>query len=267
MKTYLPYGLLGAALLLSTGSAVYYKSRASDFETRWTQTMTQLKTALRTPKQFRPAETPLPERTAPRTPAEPADELITLRAQLQEKDNLIARLNSQTNRSDRANGPRSPEDMQARMEELKKTDPKQYEEMMARREEFRQNIQNAFSQKAATLLDRDTSNLSKDEMEQYQNMLNLMNETWQLTEKMTAPDTTSEERREIRQTLTEKTEELRPLLQDERNQRFVELGIASGYTAEEAKSFAKYINDTISATSLPGGHGIRRPSSGPPPTQ
>lgn len=245
----IPIGLLAAALLISVSGTVFYKIQASDYEARWGDAMNQLETALRTPKQFRAEEKILPADN-------PTDQMAVLRAELQEKETLIARLTSRTNGTFRTGGGfPSPAEQQARMEEMKKTDPKHYEELMARREEFRQNIQNAFSQKAAALLDRDTSNLDEKEKAQYENMLSLMDETWKLTEKMTSPDTSAEERREIRHTLEETTTELRPLLEDERNQRFVELGLTSGYTAEEAETFAKYIDETIQATSMPGGGG------------
>lgn len=263
-KILLPTGLLAVALLGSLSGAVYYKIQASDYESRWAEAMSQLETTLGTPKKLHEPERLLPSAAA-KSPADASDEVTVLRARLQEKDDLIARLSAQTNRPDRNRGPRSPEDMQARMEELKKTDPKRYEEMMARRNEFQQNMQNAFSQRAATLLDRDTSKMSQEELAQYQNMLNLMNTTWKLSEQMTSSDLSSEERRELWQTMRETTDELRPLLDNERNQRFTELALSSGYSESEAATFTQYINDTISATSLPGGRGGGGPPSGPPP--
>ena len=269
MKTrILPTGLLIFSLLISISGAVYYKIQASDYEARWGEAMSQLETALRTPKQFRPEERALPDHfTAQDNPADQEDLMTALRAELQEKEALITRLTARTNSNNRTSGFRSPAEQQAKLEELKNTDPKKYEELMARREEFRQSIQNAFSQKAATLLDRDTTNLDEKELAQYETMLTLMNETWELTERMTSPETPPEERREIRETLAEKTKELRPLLQDERESRFIDLGLASGYTAEEAVSFAKFIDATIHATSLPGGSSRNRERSKPPPAQ
>lgn len=259
--------LLVSALLISSGSAVYYRTKALDYETRWSEAMRQLETALRTPKQFRAVKKPIDSAVAvPEHPEDLNGEILTLRAELEEKNALIGRLTARTNSTVSVFGFASTAEKQSLLEEMKKTDPEKYTELMARREESRQNIQNAFAQKAVTLLNRDTSNLDKEQLAQYKTMLNLMNETWQLTEKITAPETPREERQEIRQLLTEKTKELRPLLQNERDSRFIELGLASGYTAEEAESFAKYIDDTIQATTIPGGgsRGGRRPEPSRP---
>jgi hypothetical protein len=252
MKNLLPIGFLTLALLGSLSGAVYYKMRASDYESRWADAMKQLETTLSTPKKVRETELLLPTAASG---ASDTDEIATLRARLQEKDDLLAQLSSLTNRDDRARGPRSPEEMQARMEELKKTDPTRYEEMMARREEFRQNMQKSFSDRAATLLNRDTSRMSPDKLAQYQNMLDLVNTSWELSEKISSPDLSAEERLETWQMLRETADALRPLLESERKQRFEELAVSSGYSESDAALFAQYINDTITATSIPGGRG------------
>lgn len=256
-KLFLSIGILSAGLLGSLSGTVYYKFQASKYESRWAEAMTQLETALKTPKKLRASEPLLPSAVATQPADSNSDEIDALRTRLQEQEELIAQLSSMTNRSDRARSPRSSQDRQTRMEELKKTDPKRYEEIMARREEFKQNMQKAFSQRAATLLDRDTSKMSEEDLARYETMLDLMNTTWELNEKMTSPDVSSDERREIRQTLSETTTELRPLLETERNQRFAELAISSGYSEAETDAFVQYINDTIQATALPRGRSGR----------
>jgi uncharacterized membrane protein len=267
-KRFLSIGILCATLMGSLSGAVYYKLQASKYESRWAEAMTQLETALKTPKKLRTSEPLLPAMPVNRPEAvSNNNEIDTLRTRLQEQDELIAQLSSMTNRSGRTRSPRTSQDRQARMEELKKTDPKRYEEIMARREEFKQNMQKAFSQRAATLLDRDTAKMNPEELEQYENMLSLMNATWELNEKMTSPDVSSDERREIRQALQETTTELRPLLETERDQRFAELAISSGYSEAETDAFVQYIKDTIQATSLPRVRGGRTSRSRTPQSQ
>jgi len=257
MKAYIfTTGLRLLALLGAISGAVYYKIQASDYEHRWGEAMDQLESALRIPKQFQ--SLPAAPVIIADNPTDQEKQIITLLTDLQKKDDLIARLTARTNGSVRAGG----FEQQSRLEEMKTTDPKQYEELMARREAFRQNVQNTFAQKAATLLDRDVSARNKEELAQYELMLKALDETWKLTEKLMSPDLSQEDRREVRQELTQKTQELQPLLRDERNKQFYELGKASGYSDTEAQAFADYINATIQATSLPSGG---RSRNGPPP--
>ena len=55
--------------------------------------------------------------------------------ELEQKDREIAELQAATNRTRRVQNMFSAEDRQARMEELRQTDPEAYAEMMARRNE------------------------------------------------------------------------------------------------------------------------------------
>ncbi|MFA7257497.1 MAG: hypothetical protein WC047_07995, partial [Kiritimatiellales bacterium] len=249
-------GLLAGMTLVSTGTAVFYKIQASHYEAGWFEALGQMETSMgtlctvRTPE----AASVLPARRE-ETISTPQDLLIEeLLAQIDEKDRQIENLENTSVQPRRSPIP-SFEDRRKQLEELKTTNPEEYEKIIQRREELRNRIQETFATKAADLLDRDTANLSKQEKVRYENMLNLMDETWQLTEQLTSPETPPEERREIRQELSEKTKELRPLLQEERETRFIELGLSSGYSEIEAAEFAKYINTTIRATSLPGGGG------------
>jgi signal recognition particle GTPase len=214
---------------------------------------------LRTPRTTRQPEKSLPSiaSAVPKNASAEQEQIITLlQAELEEKNTRISQLENNRMKPF-TNSVSSAEDRQTRMEKLKKSDPEKYEELTARREKMREDIQNAFAQKAAGLLDRNTSNLKKEELARYELLLNTLDKSWQLTEQLTNPDTPPEQRKEIRQELQETTKELRPLLTEERERQFYELGRASGYSEDEAKGFVDYINNTLRTTSLPPTGGNR----------
>lgn len=250
-----------AVLLIAAAVSglAYYRHQASVYEDRWTEALDQLTAALKTPRVNRHPETPLPEAPEPihETRWAPDPEIETLRAELAEKEAELERLRAAQSR------PQFPsaEERKKQMEELKQTDPEKYEELISRREAFRDRIENAFAQRAALLIDRDTNEMNEKELAHYEQMLNALERSWQLTEKMTDPETSPEERRELRQEMQETSRELRPLLSEERTRRLEELGTASGYSENEAEAFADYIQSVYQATSLPGG-GMRGPTRG-----
>lgn len=245
------------ALLLSGGGAVYYRQKAAEYKVRWIEAAEQPARETRPPQQV---ATPRPalDLSATNTSAEILQELDALLLELEQKNREIAELQSATNRTRRVRNMFSEEDRQARLEEFKQADPEAYAEMMARREERLNRVQTAFAERAITLLDRTPSGLSEEEFEQREKMLQMLDETWQLTEQISSPDTPREERREIWTELAEKTKELRPLLADEQDRQLYELGISSGYSESEAERFVDYIHETIKATSLPNPGDRRR---------
>jgi hypothetical protein len=249
MKKHITTGILLSALLLSSGGALYYRQRAANYEKRWIDATEQLD---HLPRPSARIETPRPIHLSGTDNTEQIiQEIDALLLELEQKDRKIAELQSATNRIKRARNIFSDEDRQARLEELKKTDPEAYEEVMARREERQNRIQTAFAERAATLLDRTPANLSEEEFEEREKMLQILDETWLLAEQMASPDIPRDERSKIRTELAEKTKILKPMLADERDRQLYELGTASGYSEADTELFVDYIRETYRATSLP----------------
>lgn len=138
--------------------------------------------------------------------------------------------------------------MAARMEELKNENPERYAEIMARREDAIRNIQDAFLQKAAFLLNRDISGMREDEKQAYLEMARLFEETLELSETLRAnPDVG--ERRELMRELFDKTITLEPMLLEERNKEFYKLGRDLGYSRRESAQLVEYLTAVIDLTS------------------
>jgi hypothetical protein len=129
-----------------------------------------------------------------------------------------------------------------------------------RREEFQQKVQNSFAKKAAFLLERDTSKLSEEEREQYEQMVGLLDETWKLTAQMQS-DLPMDQRHQVMHAVREKVTALNPLLASERTREFHDLGVSLGYNEAEAAQFVSYLTEVIDVTSVntlfPQMHGRR----------
>lgn len=118
-----------------------------------------------------------------------------------------------------------------------------------RREEFQQKVQNSFARKAAFLLKRDTSKLSEEEKQQYEQMVGLLDETWKLTAQMQA-NLPSDQRHQVMHTVRDNVTALDPLLSSERTREFHDLGVSLGYNEAEAAQFVSYLTDVIDVTSV-----------------
>ncbi|MFC1463165.1 hypothetical protein ACFLQU_06155, partial [Verrucomicrobiota bacterium] len=189
---------------------------------------------------------------------DPLADVASLRADVEQRDRLIASLRAQ-----RTNAPPRPR-RRGRAEwmaELKKKDSKRYEELIKRREEAREQSRRQLAEMSAYYLNRDSEGMDDDGKAEHVKMLDLLEQTWRLTEQLQA-DPPSEERRQIFRSLVVNVHILAPMLQDERDQRFTELGTEMGYNEEEAVEFAGYLNEVIDLTTISGiFHGMRR---GPP---
>ena len=248
--------LLTVSLLGACGSALYYRSLAADYETRWGDAMSKLAGAIRTPTPSKAFPTPTLQTPSPTNNTAELNALLT---ELERKEQEIAPLQSATNRMERPFGARlSPEEMQSRIEAMKESDPERYAEIAARRKEIKNRVQAAFAERASILLRRTPADLNEEEYALREIMLQTLDETWSLSEKLTSGDLSWEERQETFQTLRENSEILKPLLEEERASQLYHLGISSGYTAVEAEEFVKYINETIQATTIPSIGGRRR---------
>lgn len=259
--TYLPVAILLATTALCAGAMFHYRTRARHYEQQWSEAMEQL-AARNTPRvQTRQtARPPVPGRES--TGADLSDLHL-------EQDGLIAELIDELAQRDRqlaemervTAGTRrlpTPEERRQQFETLRETDPERYAEIIARQEAFRERMQEAFAGRAAVLHEIDPASMSQAELRQHRHLMETLQASWDLAQRMMSDDLPPEERRQIREQLVEVSQELRPLLADERNRRLVELGLSSGYSPEEARVFSEYIQQTFDATSaqrIPGMRG------------
>ena len=189
------------------------------------------------------------------------EEVKNLQASLQAKDEQVAMLQRQN-----TNRPPEPRDFRGQtnwLESLKTTDPDRYNAIVKAREEARQRVDRDFAEKAAFLLKRDKTKLPENEQKEYDQMVSLLNESWQLTEKLRQSDVPREQRWETMGQLRDKMRELEPLMQNERTRTLVDTGKQLGYSDTQAQAFADYIKDIYEKTSMtPIGRAMRDAAGG-----
>ena len=201
-----------------------------------------------------------------------------LQAQLEEKDRLIASLQKpgepappppppgEFATNSPADGRPPWRDRGAWLEELKQTDPKRYEELQTRRQEARERRQRSMAEQANYFLNRDTAKMDGTELAEHTKLLELLDQTWRLSEQMQS-DLPSEERHVLMETMRDNMQELTPLMDSERDRAFFQVGLDFGYTESEAQELTEYLNSVIEMTSVrtlfggmhggPGGGGPR----------
>ncbi len=250
-------GIVTVVFLTTSGLAMHFKIRADHFEQHYLDTVLEAETLrerLNAPRH--PVVEPRPVQVVQATEAMDSESLLERIAELEqavaERDQLITV--SQTSRrfaqppmEEDASEPRERRD---RMEELRENDPERYEELMRRREEMRQRVQDSFARKASHFLYRDLSLMSEAEQEEYQHMLGLLGDTWDLHDRMQEGELSREDRDELRQAYSENIRSLRPMLSAQRDREFYELGLQLGYNDQSAVEFVDYINNMIDITTL-----------------
>jgi hypothetical protein len=141
------------------------------------------------------------------------------------------------------------EDRQGWLDSLRTDDPERYQELMERREAARQLAQYELAKRAAHFLFREDELLTDDERSQHERMMALLQQSFELTEKIRV-DMPEEERRDMLRTIRQNMRELSPLLENERDRELYRLGKDIGYTDDDAAAFALYIRDVIDMTSV-----------------
>ncbi len=251
------YGALALALVASSAIALRYREEALKADSRVRAAEEKLN-AVHVARATEHAVAPAPDTN---TVVEVATSavlsatgdlqrvVLDLEARIREKDAMIANfLAAATNAPARTNSPwRGREDW---LETMKKEDPARYEEIVKRRDEARKQMENAFAKKAAYLLNQDTSKRSEEEQAEHARLLALLDETWKAAEQLRTEGLPDDQRRALRQTMRENTQQLSPLLEAERNREFYELGVRFGYNDAEAVSLVEYINEVIDLTSM-----------------
>ena len=196
----------------------------------------------------KPAGTGAPDHAAKQAAMERQNRIRQLEAALHNKDAFILSLQqAATNRpADPSWFRRRP---QARLDDLKQTNPQQYEVIVQRREQMRQEIQTSFAEKEAYFGNSDPSDMSEEEQAEYQRMTQLLDETRRLTEQMRT-GLPPNERQAVIQALQQNRSELAPMLDAARSKEWFNLGVQLGYNEDEAQAFGNYINKIIDLTSM-----------------
>lgn len=186
-----------------------------------------------------------PEASAPSFD-EPDDRISELESALRERDEELERLRGRFRPIQEARQEsEAPVDRQTWLENLRTEDPDRYAEIVRRREDMRQRVNDSFARKASHFLYRDTSSLDSVEQEEYELMLGLLAQTWQLAERMQSVELERHERWEIGREVMANVRELTPMLEAERDREFFELALQIGYDESTASEFVDYINDMI----------------------
>jgi len=158
---------------------------------------------------------------------------------------------SQTNATERRSSDRgrSPFSGSDWLEVLRTNDVKRYEEIQKRREEIRQYIENAWAQKTNYFMNRDMSNMTEPEFQEYALMMNLLEDTRVLSQKLQAP-LSHDDRHQVMDTVRSNMVQLAPLMDNERNREYYDLAKGMGHDDNEASAMVNYINQITSNTSL-----------------
>ena len=258
-KIWIAGAVLVLGLLVPSVLAIFFGIRAEDFKSKWqaakaeTQNLqSKLRAISPTAPELIYTEIPAKQQhvsTSTGNDSQSDSRLRELEDALIERDGIIASLQQQTqerttNRLDKNQGRGRP---QMSMEELKTKDPERYAEIQKYREEAKQKLNDSFARKTAPLVNKDTSGMTDEEKKEYNTMLQLLDETWRLAERAQS-DLPRDERNEIRRTMFENMVILEPMLKNERQREFYNLGTEFGCSPEESLSLVNYLNDVIDRT-------------------
>jgi hypothetical protein len=154
-----------------------------------------------------------------------------------------AQAGSDTNRP-----PRQRESFEERMARMKEEDPEGYEEMIAQRLERRERMRYGLAERTASFMDLDTSRMTETELANHEQLVEKMARVWELTDQFPDPDEPPD--REIMREMFGIMREVQPMLDQERNVMFKQLGSDLGYEGGEAEEFAAYVEEIIDITSM-----------------
>lgn len=172
--------------------------------------------------------------------------LRQLETTLQNKEAFIAALQQAASNRPAETAPRPT---RAWLDDLRQSDPRQYAAILQRRELARQETQLAFAEKADFFRARDPSAFSEEERAEYEEVAQLLDETWLLAERLRAAPP-AEERRAVWQALRDNLRDLEPVLEAERSKTWYNLGRQLGYADDDAVAFAEYLNRIVELTSM-----------------
>jgi hypothetical protein len=136
------------------------------------------------------------------------------------------------------------------LENMRTNNPQLYEEIQQRRKDLQQHAETAWDQATDYFVSRDTSKMTDPEIDGYNRMMTLLEETRALTKQLQA-DLPQDDRRQIMSNVRSNMVELTPLLENERSKEYYDLAIAKGYSESDANTLVTYINQITSNTSMP----------------
>ena len=192
----------------------------------------------------------LPDTKAP-AESRPIDgstnEIQALQALLAEKEVELATLTTNTTTT---NAPprRQRESWEDRMAKMKEEDPEGYAEMIQRREERQQEMRYNLAERTATFMDLDTANMTEKELANHELLVEKMAKIWELSDRFQDPEAAPD--REAMRELFSEARDVRPLMDQEREIMFKQLGTDLGYENKDAKAFATHVEEIIDATTM-----------------
>jgi hypothetical protein len=257
-STRVKISVLAVIAVGAAGAALYYRGKAIEAGANWSaetarvrELRAELFAASAPPQAPPPIKAPaFPERSSQALSSNAMTDLKRqvgdLQAALAARDQALASLRQAATND-------SPEPWRRRedwLEKLKTEDPAQYEEIMRQREEARQLVKAGFARKAAHFLERDTAIMNQDQLQQYNLMLQLLDETWKLTDQLRAENLPREQRREVMREVRDNVRALSPMLDAERDKELYSLATDLGYNESDASAFVTYVTNILDVTSM-----------------
>jgi hypothetical protein len=178
------------------------------------------------------------------------NDVTSVQEQLAARDAELERLRAEL--AERQNRPQR-ESFQDRMARMKEEEPEQYAEMIKNRTEWQEKMQYDQANQLATFMDFDTSNMTPEELENHNLLIEKLSGIWEQT---AAFDPEQPPDREAWGQIRETIREVSDLMGKERMVMLKQLGDDVGLSGTDAEEFAAYTDSIIEATTLrrPGGN-------------
>lgn len=132
---------------------------------------------------------------------------------------------------------------------FKTNDPVRYEAFQQRRREAQARMENAYAGATNWFMDRDTWNMSETDLEDYNRMMTLLEDTRALSLQLQS-GVPREDRWQTMFAVRSNLVALAPLLENEKNRELYDLCVTMGQERKNAELMVGYINQVISNTAL-----------------
>jgi hypothetical protein len=151
----------------------------------------------------------------------------------------------------------------ARMEELRQTDPARYQAMQEQRARMREQMTNSLAKQSALVMNLDVEQMTEDQRANHDRLVQVLEENWKCMDILnTQPE--SEQAAVARQTLRDNRFEMRDLLASERQASLMQMARSIGYS-ENPQEFADAVSQIVDLTSPENYLRRNRPPEGLPP--
>lgn len=233
-------GIGSISLLLASSLAFYYERQAVHYRREWQAAVNELHRVAVTVT----VPSPAPETQPPSQPVGPAIGVTPREAPPpQVPPTAVAATSPTPSGSDRF---RRPSDW---MENLRTNDPQRYAEFQQRRQAMQQNAENAWAQATDYFMNRDTSQMTQSEQEEYNTMLSFLEQAGALNQQLQS-GLPPEQRHQVMSELRSNVLAVVPLLDNERNREYYDMALTMGHSEEDAAALVNYINQIASNTTL-----------------